>query len=80
MSKLYRDLFYDSSGKPLLLTPKEAADFLRITPRCLANWRVAGKGPRYCKLGGIRYRLQDLMDFVEAGVRNSTSDTGGRND
>lgn len=60
-----------------LLIPREAAYYLRMTPRSLANWRVTGKGPRYCKLGGIRYRVQDLMDFVEAGLRNSTSDTSG---
>ena len=34
-----------------LLTPGELAVMLDMSPRTLANWRSAGKGPPYVKIG-----------------------------
>lgn len=44
----------------------DAARHLGIAPKTLANWRSAGKGPRFSRLGrAIVYRLDDLDKFVE---------------
>ena len=41
-----------------------------------ARW--AGVGPRFIKIGrSVRYRGQDIIDWLEAQVRQSTSDNGG---
>lgn len=54
-----------SRSKPL--TPQEAADYLNKPAGTLANWRWAGKGPRYVKLGhSVRYLEEDLVAFIEA--------------
>jgi Helix-turn-helix domain len=51
-----------TSGQDVLLTVKEAAAFLRISPNTL-NWqRSHGGGPAYVRVGrSIRYRLSDLL-------------------
>lgn len=33
-----------------ILTNKEAADYLKMSPRTLTNWRLRGEGPRYFHL------------------------------
>ncbi len=58
-----------------LLTEIQAAKILNLTKRALQSWRVQGKGPRFIKLGAlVRYRQEDLLAFVEANAKNSTSD------
>jgi predicted site-specific integrase-resolvase len=52
-----------------LLTPQQVADLLQINVGTLENWRMAGKGPKFIKLGGgprghVRYRLQDVEDWM----------------
>lgn len=60
-----------------LLDTAEAAAFLRRSKRTLEHWRVVGGGPQYVKSGGrALYRPEDLLAFVEAGLRTSTSDAG----
>jgi len=55
----------------------EAAAFLRRSKRTLETWRVSGGGPVYVKAGGrALYRECDLLAFVEANLRTSTSDDG----
>lgn len=53
-----------------LLTPPEAAEYLRLDERTLGNWRSAGRGPRYLKLGKIRYSRRDLDRWLEAHARD----------
>lgn len=53
-----------------ILTNKEAADYLKMSPRTLTNWRLKGEGPRYFHLtdnpkSPVRYRLQDILDWIE---------------
>ncbi|MGV9613244.1 helix-turn-helix transcriptional regulator [Nocardia xishanensis] len=50
------------------LTRKEAADYMGIHPRTLANWAAAGRGPRYSKPSGssCMYRLGDLDAYLQA--------------
>ncbi|MHC0430674.1 helix-turn-helix transcriptional regulator [Streptomyces sp. O3] len=45
-----------------LLTPKQAATYLSVSPGTLANWRYRNEGPDYVKLGSrcVRYRPTDL--------------------
>jgi hypothetical protein len=57
-----------------LLNELDAAALLGLSPRSLRKWRWAGKGPRFRKLGRrVLYELRDLEAFIEAGVRESTS-------
>ncbi len=52
---------------PELLTEKEAAAKLNVTPGTLSVWRSTRRYPlRYVRIGRkIRYRVQDLIDFIE---------------
>lgn len=49
-----------------ILTPKETANYLRVTEGTLGNWRCAGKGPRALRFGSraVRYRFADLESFI----------------
>lgn len=50
----------------LILTNKEAANFLSIKPATLAKWRSEHRGPRYSKLGRrIVYKVQDLEEYLK---------------
>ena len=57
-----------------LLTTDEAAEHVRLSDRRLERYRVTGEGPRFVKLGRrVSYRREDLDDWIERGVRRSTS-------
>jgi hypothetical protein len=60
------------------LNTKEAARILKVKPNTMEIWRLKGKGPKFYRISGrtVRYRLSDLMEFVENSVRTSTSDEG----
>lgn len=60
-----------------LICEKDAAEFLGYTKRALQNWRLRGGGPRFVKVSArsIRYRRRDLLEWIEARLRNSTSDS-----
>ena len=50
---------------PEVLTPEEAAGFLRISPETLRTWRHLGEGPRYLKMGRVvRYHRADLKAWL----------------
>jgi len=49
-----------------VLTEKEAALFLRRSPRTLERWRAVGQGPPYVKEGGITYLMVDLRAYLRA--------------
>jgi predicted DNA-binding transcriptional regulator AlpA len=64
----------DDHDPDTLLTGREAAALLRLSERTLERHRTAGTGPRFSALGrAIRYRRRDLLAWVEATIRNSTS-------
>lgn len=47
------------------LSRREAAKFVGVAPRTLANWKSRGAGPNQTKVGGrVFYRLADLQMFV----------------
>jgi Helix-turn-helix domain len=58
-----------------LLTPKEAAGWLKLSEGWLEKARLTGGGPRFVRIGrSIRYRLGDLEAWVATKVAGSTSE------
>lgn len=58
-----------------LLTTKQAAARLGLSPTTMEIWRWRGTGPRFRKLGkAVRYSVEDLDAFVEAASRTNTSE------
>ncbi len=69
----------DSLSPHALVNETEAAAILGLSVKTLRRWRWAGRGIRYIKLGkggAVRYDPADLVAFIEAGRRASTSDSG----
>lgn len=49
-----------------LLTSREVADILRVSPSTLSRWRDRGDGPPWLDLGGLpRYALEDLRRWSD---------------
>jgi predicted DNA-binding transcriptional regulator AlpA len=68
------DILHLSSAMDELLDQKTAAKLLRLSVRTLERHRLAGTGPKFCRLGRlIRYRQSDLSDWIEGSVKSSTS-------
>jgi excisionase family DNA binding protein len=60
---------------PPLLTPPDAADFLRISVRTLERLRVTGTGPIFVKVGRlVRYPQSSLDSWLASRARHSTSE------
>jgi predicted DNA-binding transcriptional regulator AlpA len=58
-----------------LLTPKEAAQVLRLSESFLAKARMRGDGPRYRKLSrSVRYLKADLLVWLKACAKTSTAE------
>ncbi|WP_424955565.1 helix-turn-helix transcriptional regulator [Hyphomicrobium sp. 1Nfss2.1] len=60
-----------------LLTTKEAARLVRLSPRTLERHRVQATGPRYRKAGpGIRarvlYAVEDLNSWIGDSFRSTS--------
>jgi predicted site-specific integrase-resolvase len=48
-----------------LLTPKEAAAFLKVSPRSMERWRNKGTGPKFSRLNGrVRYSMSDVQAWL----------------
>lgn len=64
----------DSANPEQLMTEKDVASLICITPRALQNWRLRGGGPEYVKIGrSVRYQRSDVMQFIdERKKRHST--------
>ena len=61
----------------IFLTPKEVSDRYggRIAIGTLANWRWAGTGPRFCRVGGrILYNVDDLAEWEQHRTVASTGE------
>jgi len=59
---------------PVMMTPAQTAEALEVSPATLARWRWAGRGPKFVKYGKhVRYRRQDVVDFIEASIREHTA-------
>ena len=58
-----------------LLTPKEAANLLRVSLSWLAKARMRGDGPPYIQIGrAIRYSEAALLQWMRSRQRLSTSE------
>ena len=58
-----------------LLTPREAAAFLRVSNSWLAKARTRGDGPPYVKIGrSVRYPEGALLHWMKGHVHLSTSE------
>lgn len=64
---------------PRLLDQAQLAEYLgKSTPWC-ERARLEGNGPPFVKLGRhVRYRAEDVLQWVNARLRTSTSNEGGR--
>lgn len=59
---------------PPVLTPAEAADFLRLTVLHLARMRCDGAGPEYIKAGKkVLYTRTSIAGWLAKNTRLSTS-------
>ncbi|MCB5943730.1 MAG: helix-turn-helix domain-containing protein [Acidocella sp.] len=58
-----------------LLTANEVGELLGVPPEALERWRGNGSGLPFIRLSGryIRYRPEDLADFIQSSRRNSTA-------
>lgn len=66
-----------SDGGELYMSTREAAAFLRLSPRTLDRYRVSGDGPEFHKFGNrVRYARPDVEAWAAARRRRSTSDDG----
>jgi hypothetical protein len=64
-----------SDQRQRYLTNREAAEFLRLSPRTLEKQRVLGGGPRYRKFGRrVLYAFDDLEAWSNAHVFHMTCD------
>ena len=60
---------------PPLATPLQVQNFIGVPVNTLAYWRFEGSHLPFVKMGRlIRYRRQDVLDFVENNVFNSTAE------
>jgi len=66
--------YYDALPNSKLLSIKEAAEFLDVTPSALQAWRTCGRYDLpYIKVGRkVRYRLEELRLFLENRKRLHT--------
>ena len=68
MTEFQPDTAASASDLPachVMLTTREAADYLGLAPATLNKWRCYGTGPSFVRLGrAIRYRRDDLSAFL----------------
>jgi len=75
------DTINGGMGNPdRLVNEREAADVLCYSVRALQNWRHRGGGPKFVKVSArsVRYRVRDLLDWIDARTVHSTSQTEDR--
>ena len=66
----------EESRKPPATT-EEVAAFLRLEKHTLENWRSAGKGPRWRKIGrGVVYEWPDVYEWYDAQAAGSSPQAG----
>lgn len=55
---------------PKNLSPKEAAEYLGVTPETLAVWRCTKRYELpYIKIGRrVMYRVRDISEFIERNI------------
>lgn len=68
-------VFDQSDSADRLLTEEQAAEFLNLSVRTLQGWRCNGFGPKFVRISRrmIRYRRQDLLDWINSRTVANTS-------
>lgn len=62
-----------------LLNQREAAEILGLSTAWMERSRWDGSGPRFVKFHrAVRYKLSDLLAYVDERGRTSTSEVGGK--
>ena len=57
-----------------MMTPKEVAEFYKISEGTLRKHRIAGKGFKYVKIGGkVLYKEQDIENYIAQETYTCTS-------
>lgn len=61
-------------GPKVIFTTEELAARWSMNPCSIENWRNAGKGPRFFKLGSgasclVRYQLTDIQEYETKMMR-----------
>lgn len=53
----------------MVYSTKNLAELLGVTPQTVSNWRRAGEGPKWTRLGEkvVRYRKEDVEEFLAQG-------------
>lgn len=60
-----------------ILKTDEVASRLKLSKRYIEALRLKGAGPQHIRIGrAVRYRLEDVNEWVQSRVRKSTSDLG----
>ena len=59
---------------PMALSSEDAACALGVSPKTLANWRCAGRGPAYVHISDsprspVLYLMEDLEDWLRSRRR-----------
>lgn len=63
-----------------LLTEHEVSRMLNISVKTLQKHRVYGKGIKFLKFGrSVRYRLEDIENFINENLFQSTTAVGEGN-
>ena len=60
-----------AANTSMLVGEKKAAEIIGLSARTLQQRRYMNQPPKYVRLPGtrsIRYRLSDLLNFIEKGV------------
>ena len=73
MSAINKELADSLTKKQSLVSPEQAADYLSVTTRTLANWRSRGfPNVPFSKIGRcVRYRLSDLDAYITKNSHNA---------
>lgn len=65
----------ESEELPQICSPAQVSKFTGVTTGTLAYWRFEGSHLPFIKLGRVvRYRRQDVLDFLEQNVFTSTAE------
>ena len=65
----------DSFPASTLLDTAGAARYLGLSKGLLNNWRTAGEGPKWFKVGAaVRYRVSDIEEWLQARRFQSTTE------
>ena len=64
-----------------LLTEREAARLLCVSPYLLQKWRWKGIGPKWVRVGGptgraVRYRLADIEEYLTENTVETLASRG----